>query len=265
MDTTPNNGFSILPKMLRSKHDGRCWDMDTSSSNMLVWGECHGGEYTFLLSLGVLLVASFHLTSALCVAAPVSIVPGSNQQFYYDTTTKQIKVYYNNKCLDYNYGNGNLYVGNCHTGSNQQFIVRSDGQVYTPYDGKCIDQNLSTNNLYLFNCHTGNNQKWITELNFWCNKDTANCWNGQTLVRDYTKSCQFDYSSCPPTPRPTPSPTPYPTPLPTPGPTRRPTPLPTPHPTPTPWPTPQPTPYPTPYPTHDFTSSPTQGKSSLLI
>lgn len=48
---------------------------------------------------------------------------GSNQKWYFDGTSKQIRSYADHKCLDYNYNNRNVFMHPCHQGWNQKWVV----------------------------------------------------------------------------------------------------------------------------------------------
>jgi hypothetical protein len=64
------------------------------------------------------------------------------------------------KCLDYNYGNNNVFMYDCHGGSNQDWYVTEDGALKTKYDDKCLDYDTGKNNVYMYDCHKGKNQQW---------------------------------------------------------------------------------------------------------
>jgi len=85
---------------------------------------------------------------------------------------------YDNKCLDYNVGNNNVYMHPCHGGKNQQWSL--NGQLLkTKYDNKCLDYNFSGTNIYMHSCHSGDNQKWY--------------FSGQHLKTKYSNKC-LDYN-----------------------------------------------------------------------
>jgi hypothetical protein len=71
-----------------------------------------------------------------------------------------ITVQYNrNKCIDYNYRSGSVYMDNCHSGPNQKWCF--DGErMKTQYDDKCLDYNYNTGGVYMHGCHGGTNQNW---------------------------------------------------------------------------------------------------------
>jgi hypothetical protein len=100
---------------------------------------------------------------------------GDNQDFYFESwpPPARIRTRSGNKCLDYNWGNGNLYFFDCHDGSNQLWFFRDGDEKTVPYDAsearrigsrhdnKCIDMNTGNNNLYMYDCHDGDNQKFF--------------------------------------------------------------------------------------------------------
>ena len=59
-----------------------------------------------------------------------------------------MKTQWDDKCLDYNYNNGNVYMHDCHGGTNQVWHINTDGTMGTSYDGKCLDYNYNTMNVY---------------------------------------------------------------------------------------------------------------------
>jgi len=72
----------------------------------------------------------------------------------------ELKTNYDDKCLDYNYGNGNVYMHSCHGGKNQQWYIDSQGALKTKYDDKCMDYNYNNANVYMHGCHHQPNQQW---------------------------------------------------------------------------------------------------------
>jgi len=84
---------------------------------------------------------------------------GSNQQWFIDGE-KHLKTKYNNKCLDYNYNNKNVYMHDCHTGDNQKWFINGAHELQTEHDNLCLDYNYNNGNVYMHACHRGNNQKW---------------------------------------------------------------------------------------------------------
>jgi hypothetical protein len=100
---------------------------------------------------------------------------GDNQDFYFESwpPPARIRTRSGNKCLDYNWGNGNLYFFDCHDGSNQLWFFRDGDEKTVPYDAsearrigsrhdnKCIDMNTGNHNLYMYDCHDGDNQKFF--------------------------------------------------------------------------------------------------------
>ena len=85
---------------------------------------------------------------------------GAKQQWLF-TPTGELKTQYDDKCLDYNYGNGNVYMHPCHGGTNQKWHILPDGSMGTEWDAKCLDYNYNTMNVYMHDCHGGSNQKWV--------------------------------------------------------------------------------------------------------
>ncbi|KAL7521065.1 hypothetical protein ACHAWX_005756 [Stephanocyclus meneghinianus] len=83
---------------------------------------------------------------------------GSNQKWYHERTTNQLRSLSGNKCVDW--GNGKLYMNTCHSGNNQKFLVPSlwFGQCshtihsFLDYE-KCMIYNPDhSNNVYMSNC-----------------------------------------------------------------------------------------------------------------
>ena len=74
-----------------------------------------------------------------------------------DEGTKSI----GNSCLDWNYNNNRLYFnGNCHKQDNQQCFMTKSGEIKQKRDPKkCLDV-PGHGQLYMYNCHGGSNQKW---------------------------------------------------------------------------------------------------------
>lgn len=66
-----------------------------------------------------------------------------------------------NKCLEYNTGNGAVYMHHCHGGLNQQWYFDGE-QLKTKYDDNCLDYAYDdpTKGLYMKPCHGESNQKW---------------------------------------------------------------------------------------------------------
>jgi len=65
-----------------------------------------------------------------------------------------------NKCLDYHYGNQNVYMHACHGGSNQKWYM-ADERLKTNYNDRCLDMDFNNNNVYMHACHSGSNQQWF--------------------------------------------------------------------------------------------------------
>lgn len=72
---------------------------------------------------------------------------------------KALVTLHDNKCADYHYGNNNVYMHDCHGGTNQQWYFDGE-QLKTRYDSKCLDYNYNDKNLYMHPCHGGSNQKF---------------------------------------------------------------------------------------------------------
>mmetsp|Transcript_6014 Transcript_6014/g.11787 ORF Transcript_6014/g.11787 Transcript_6014/m.11787 type:complete len:1118 (+) Transcript_6014:86-3439(+) len=87
---------------------------------------------------------------------------GRNQQWYFNTFTKALKTFHDEKCLDW--GNNNLYMHECHGGSNQQFVIPSNwapsiflNNVHIVKDlSKCMSAQPDTGNVYIQNCEDTN-------------------------------------------------------------------------------------------------------------
>lgn len=80
------------------------------------------------------------------------------QVFSYELSTRAIKI--GGKCLDYNYSNQNVYISECHYKRNQQWYYNSvTKEIKSVYNEKCLDKS-SNDNLYMYECHGRNNQKF---------------------------------------------------------------------------------------------------------
>merc|ERR1719235_2364488 len=86
---------------------------------------------------------------------------GANQQWFFEPGTGLLKTEWDDKCLDYNTGNGNVIMWDCHGNTNQQWHINPDGSMGTAYDSKCLDYNYNNMNVYMHDCHGGANQKWV--------------------------------------------------------------------------------------------------------
>jgi len=75
----------------------------------------------------------------------------------------ELKTNHDDKCLDYNYGNGNVYMHSCHGGSNQNWYLNGKGQLKTRYNDLCLDYHYGNNNVYMHRCHGGKNQQWYID------------------------------------------------------------------------------------------------------
>jgi len=75
--------------------------------------------------------------------------------------TSPLKSRHDDKCMDYNFNNQNVYMHACHSGSNQQWYT-VDEKLQTKYNNQCLD--MATNgNVYMHSCHDGTNQQWYIE------------------------------------------------------------------------------------------------------
>lgn len=108
---------------------GICWDVNNQDSLNMIMYQCHGG---------------------------------SNQDFYYDSETAEIKVTsHPNTCMDYNLGSSNVYFFDCHGNSNQKWYYTQDTkEVKSVYKDYCLDYNYNDGNLYMSPCNGGANQRF---------------------------------------------------------------------------------------------------------
>ncbi|HLU74562.1 MAG TPA: endo-1,4-beta-xylanase [Nonomuraea sp.] len=88
---------------------------------------------------------------------------GSNQQWTYNSSSQEIRVY-GNKCLDAG-GSGDgarVQIYSCWGGDNQKWRVNSDGTIVGVQSGRCLDAAGSGNGaqLQIYSCWGGDNQKW---------------------------------------------------------------------------------------------------------
>merc|ERR1719253_1716446 len=103
-----------------------------------------------------------------------------------------LKTERDNKCLDYNYGNGNVYMHRCHGGSNQNWYfdgdtvrIRSEGlHLKTKRDNKCLDYNYNNGNVYMHDCHGGGNQQWYIDHS-----------DGSLRTRHDSKCLDYNYNN----------------------------------------------------------------------
>ncbi|CAJ1365960.1 unnamed protein product [Effrenium voratum] len=64
------------------------------------------------------------------------------------------------KCLDYHTGTDNVYMHDCHDGSNQKWYFDEDTKaIRSEYDHRCLDV-AGTDNVYVQTCHFQTNQQW---------------------------------------------------------------------------------------------------------
>lgn len=76
-----------------------------------------------------------------------------------DVQVSPIRSRQDNKCLDYNYNNHNVYMHPCHGGSNQNWYIVNE-QLKTKYNNLCLTMN-DDSNVYMDNCQDGAaNQQW---------------------------------------------------------------------------------------------------------
>merc|ERR1719267_190516 len=75
----------------------------------------------------------------------------------------EMKTEWDDLCLDYNYGNQNVYMHPCHGGTNQKWHINPDGSMGTGWDDLCLDYNYGNQNVYMHPCHGGANQQWYFE------------------------------------------------------------------------------------------------------
>merc|ERR1719463_701879 len=88
---------------------------------------------------------------------------GNNQQWVFagQDGAGMLSTLHDDKCLDYNFNTGNVYMYDCHGGNNQLWHINPDGTMGTSHDSKCLDFNYGNNNVYMHTCHGGANQIWI--------------------------------------------------------------------------------------------------------
>lgn len=70
-----------------------------------------------------------------------------------------VKSRHSQQCLDYNYNTHNVFMHNCHSGTNQKWYMDNE-RLTTDYDDKCLDMDYNNNNVYMHGCHGGSNQQW---------------------------------------------------------------------------------------------------------
>jgi len=82
----------------------------------------------------------------------------SNQVFGYYSTEQEIKI--GEMCLEYHTSSKNVYINECYGISNQRWYYNSETkEIKTQHDENCLDK-AGTNNLKMYRCHGGNNQKF---------------------------------------------------------------------------------------------------------
>merc|ERR1719271_1848077 len=72
-----------------------------------------------------------------------------------------LKTQHDDKCLDYNFNTGNVYMHSCHGDDNQLWHINPDGSMGTSHDSKCLDFNYRSDNVYMHDCHGESNQIWV--------------------------------------------------------------------------------------------------------
>jgi hypothetical protein len=85
---------------------------------------------------------------------------GGNQHWFFDDKGR-LKTKHDDKCLDYNFSNKNVFMHPCHDGKNQQWYFDEKGRLKTKYDDRCLDYNFSNKNVFMHPCHDGKNQQWF--------------------------------------------------------------------------------------------------------
>jgi len=79
----------------------------------------------------------------------------------FDSSASQMRTRHDNKCIDYNYNNHNVYMHGCHEGANQKWYLQ-DEKLKTTYNNLCLDMS-NDGNVYMHACHGGTNQQWYFE------------------------------------------------------------------------------------------------------
>lgn len=142
-------------KLLKSRNDNRCLDVNPGDNNVFV-GSCpddntqHWTHRTDLHNSRQLTVGG-----GKCLQDTGSNVEATGcgntagLMWYFDG--ELLKTEANNKCLDVNTGDGNLYMYNCHSGNNQKFYF--DGNlIKTRQEDLCLDYQVISGNAYAGSC-----------------------------------------------------------------------------------------------------------------
>ena len=171
---------------LTQSHDALCldWNSEWGSSLWLnaVMRPCNGGSTQQWFFDGQQLKTA--RDDFYCLAANRQIgnlymrsckTPGHEfypyQRFRLEPSTSYLKVFaegFEDKCVDYNYVTGVVYMYGCHGGGNQRWSfqcyprAKSDARVFSTWmDGSCLDYNFYTGNVYMYGwCHRRPNQQW---------------------------------------------------------------------------------------------------------
>jgi hypothetical protein len=158
---------------LKTFKNHHCLDMRTDSARDLYMGTCHNAwNQKFDSRIPISRDGAIKLADG---KKCMQIIGGDNakmeacnesegaQHFYYDVVTMEIRSHA--KCLDYDTGNGNVHVYNCHNGDNQKWYMNEKGQLKTNEDDKCLDMHTGNGNLYMtVDCHDGGNQMFAPEI-----------------------------------------------------------------------------------------------------
>lgn len=164
--------FDTWPPPARLRTDllpGYCLDYHTNNGN-LYWSTCHdGANQKWFFRDGAV--------------GEVAYVPADARRF---------GSAYDEKCMDIDSNGDNLYMHDCHDGTNQQFWFDVPSPTPPPSfpptppappstppplgygptsamllkslaTSKCGDFHMGNNDLYMSNCHTGNNQQFYFE------------------------------------------------------------------------------------------------------
>jgi hypothetical protein len=129
---------------LKSKHDdSKCLDFNT---------DCNDGDCK----------CECNVHMADCNDKP-------SQQWYFEG--KEIKSWYDNQCLDYNFMSQNAYMHACHGGSRSathggtnQYWLWDGERLKTEYrKSKCMEYEAKTGNVHMKDCHDRDNQQWVLQ------------------------------------------------------------------------------------------------------
>merc|ERR1719421_953304 len=125
---------------LKTEWDDLCLDYNYGNQNVYMH-PCHGGANQLWV----------HPQRTLNAAVPVAA----------GAPAGELKTEWDANCLDYNTGNGNVIMWDCHGAENQQWHINPDGTMGTAWDNKCLDYNYNDMNVYMHPCHGGANQIWV--------------------------------------------------------------------------------------------------------